>query len=69
MITFRALQDAISGLEAKGKKPDFGKVIDDLSIILEELNLLEVHGEESLDTLLGCIIFIKKLIGGDGEDG
>lgn len=43
--------------------------IAELTILLAELDEVEVKGRQSVDTLLGCMMAIEAIIGKDGENG
>lgn len=42
--------------------------IAELTILLAELDEVEVKGRQSVDTLLGCMMAIEAIIGKDGEN-
>lgn len=43
--------------------------VDELTILLAELDDIEVKGRQNVDTLLGCMMAVESILGKDGENG
>ena len=67
MITLKQLIPALAcvGVDAE----HIEAAIAELTILLAELDEVEVKGRQSVDTLLGCMMAIDAIIGKDGENG
>lgn len=40
-----------------------------LQHVLQTLDLIEIHGKENMDMLLGCILTLEKLVKEDNPNG
>ena len=66
MITLKQLIPALACVGADAEHIE--AAIAELTILLAELDEVEVKGRQSVDTLLGCMMAIEAIVGKDGEN-
>lgn len=73
-FTLKQIKDALSNLcVLNGQKEyaldEIDEAIDALNNVLQTLDGLTVCGRGTIDSLLGCMLAIEQIIGGDSNGG
>lgn len=63
------IEKTIEALNAEGEKPSLAAARAELVKVFDRLNGLKVQGYEDVDRLLGCMMYIKQILGEEGENG
>ena len=71
MVSLNEIKKALGGISAEGGDPNYAEYIDEaidrLKTAQEAMNTVSVRGRHDIDALLGCMIGIDLIIGGNTD--